>query len=187
MTQTLRREARIKVEAILIPALSDNPQTQEAIDYAKELAEKCVDAMFEISGISKRTDEEHPEYKTKPAFDEDQADLSWSLLGGKKITDKQLEKQKAAKEFEDMLEHELLRLKLNWIAFDEKAKEMFRRFLKDDTRKGQELGRFVSWWLSDERRAANPPFTLGVIMQRWPGAFTGNASEQHNRPAMRKE
>jgi len=48
---TLRREARKIVESILIPAYSDNPQTQEAIDYAKEQAEKIVDALLVLRGF----------------------------------------------------------------------------------------------------------------------------------------
>ena len=48
---TLRRDLRLKFEEVLIPALSDNPQTEEAIDYAKELAEKLADAALELRGF----------------------------------------------------------------------------------------------------------------------------------------
>lgn len=49
---TLRREAIKVVESILIPAYSDSPQTQEAIDYAKEQARKIVDALLALRGFS---------------------------------------------------------------------------------------------------------------------------------------
>jgi hypothetical protein len=62
----------------------------------------------------------------------------------------------------------------NWAAFDEKSKENFRRFLRDLPH-GETLEQFISWWMSDEKRAASPPYTLGIIMQRWPQAFTSNA------------
>ena len=48
---TLRREATHKAESILIPAYSDNPQTQGAIDYAKAQAIKVVDALIELRGF----------------------------------------------------------------------------------------------------------------------------------------
>ncbi len=49
--QTLRREARKIAENIIIAAYSDNPQTQESIDYAKEQAEKIVDAQLKLRGF----------------------------------------------------------------------------------------------------------------------------------------
>ena len=108
----------------------------------------------------------------KISFDEERADVTWAILGGRKITQKQLDKQKALKDFEDMLEQQFKRFPLNWIAFDENAKENFRRFLKD-AEEGQTLEKFVNWWMSDERRASTPPYTLAIVMQRWPQAFAG--------------
>lgn len=107
----------------------------------------------------------------KNSFDLEQADLGWALLKGGKITQKQLDKQKAMKDFEDMLESQFRRFPLNWIAFDEKAKENFRRFLTT-LPAGQSLEKFVDWWMLDERRVSSPPYTLAIIMQRWLQAFT---------------
>lgn len=112
----------------------------------------------------------------KPAFDEELADIGWTIHAGKKITKKQLFKQSEMKAFDDMLDAQFRRLRLNFSAFDEKAKEAFRRFIRTQP-KDQTLERFVSWWLEDEWRAANPPYTLGVIMQRWLQAFTKHTDE----------
>lgn len=60
---TLRREAIHKAESILIPAFSDNPQTQEAIDYAKEQAAKVVDALIELRGFYFLNEEKPAEKK----------------------------------------------------------------------------------------------------------------------------
>lgn len=109
----------------------------------------------------------------KISFDLENADLGWSIAGGKKVTQKQLDKQKAMKEFEDMLEVQFKRFPLNWIAFDETAKENFRKFIKA-LPAGESLEQFVNWWMSDEKRVSSPPFTLGIIMQRWPQAFVNN-------------
>lgn len=111
------------------------------------------------------------ENKPESNFDQEQADLTWFIAHGKKITPKMLEKQKEEREFEEMLETEFKRFPLNWIAFDEKAKEVFRRFLKAEKKQEHELSQFVTWWISDEWRRANPPFTLAIIQQRWLGAF----------------
>ena len=61
---TLRREAIQKAESILIPAYSDNPPTEESIEYAKQQAERVVDALLELRGFSflKQTDEDKAEY-----------------------------------------------------------------------------------------------------------------------------
>ena len=61
---TLRREAIQKAESILIPAYSDNPPTEDSIHYAKEQAERVVDALLELRGFSflKQTDEDKAEY-----------------------------------------------------------------------------------------------------------------------------
>ena len=164
---TLRREAIQKAEAILIPAYSDNPQTEEAENYAKEQAEKIVDALLELRGFSFLKEEtELPEGYG----------IDWAVAQGKKVTAKQLFKLSETKAFDDMLDEQFRRLRLNFSAFDEKAKENFRRFIRTQP-KDQTLGRFVSWWLEDEWRAANPPYTLGVIMQRWLQAFTKQTDE----------
>lgn len=109
--------------------------------------------------------------------------LDWAIAGGKKIAQKQLFKQSEMKAFEDMLDAQFRRLRLNFSAFDEKAKEAFRRFIRNQ-HKDQTLERFVSWWLEDEWRAANPPYTLAVIMQRWLQAFENsrNTSPGEYRP-----
>ena len=109
----------------------------------------------------------------KISFDEEQADLGWALLKGGKVTQKQLDKQKTMKQFEDMLEVQFKRFPLNWIAFDETAKENFRKFIKA-LPAGESLEQFVNWWMSDEKRVSAPPFTLGIIMQRWPQAFVNS-------------
>jgi hypothetical protein len=49
---TLRREAIKIAEDILIPAYSDSPQTEDAMNYAKEQAIKVVDALLELRGFS---------------------------------------------------------------------------------------------------------------------------------------
>jgi DNA-binding transcriptional regulator GbsR (MarR family) len=118
------------------------------------------------------------------SFDEGLADIAWTLKAGKKVTKKQLYKRAEASAFEDGIEVELKRLRLNWIAFDEKAKEIFRRFIRD-LPAGQTLSQFVTWWLQDEWRAANPPWTLAVIMQRWLQAFAKQTDEQ--RPAYKTD
>ena len=60
---TLRREAIQKAESILIPAYSDNPPTEESIEYAKQQAERVVDALLELRGFYfLKTDEEKPTY-----------------------------------------------------------------------------------------------------------------------------
>lgn len=105
-----------------------------------------------------------------PPFDEDLSDIGWSIAKGQKVTKKQLYKQSTMKAFEDMLESQFKRFPLNWIAFDEKAKEAFRRFVTA-LPEGQSLEKFVDWWMLDERRVSSPPFTLAIIMQRWPQAF----------------
>jgi len=173
---TLRREAIQIAESILIPAFSDNPQTQDAINYAKEQAEKVVDALIVLRGFSfLATDEEQGEYK--PAFDEEKADISWAVHAGKKVTPKQLFKREEIDRFENEIEAEMKRLRLNWTAFDEKAKDIFRRFLRG-LPDSQTLSAFVSWWLTDEWRAANPPWTLAVIMQRWLQAFPAQEARE---------
>ena len=163
---TLRREAIRKVEEILIPAYGDNPQTEEAENYAKEQAEKVVDALLELRGFYFLKTDELPEGYS----------IDWAVATGKKVTEKQLFKLSETKAFEDMLDEQFRRLRLNFSAFDEKAKEAFRRFIRLQP-KDQTLERFVSWWLEDEWRAANPPYTLGVIMQRWLQAFTNHTDE----------
>ena len=117
----------------------------------------------------------------KISFDEDKADITWALLGGKKVTQRQLDKQKAIKDFEDMLEFQFKRFPLNWIAFDEKAKDLFRRFLKE-LPEGESLEKFVNWWMSDERRVSTPPYTLAIVMQRWPQAFAGKQKQSAAEP-----
>lgn len=102
--------------------------------------------------------------------------IDWAVATGKKVTEKQLFKLSETKAFDDMLDGQFRRLRLNFSAFDEKAKEAFRRFIRLQP-KDQTLERFVSWWLEDEWRAANPPYTLGVIMQRWLQAFTKHTDE----------
>lgn len=109
-------------------------------------------------------------------FDEEKACIDWTIAKDKKVTKKQLFKLSETKAFDDMLDEQFRRLRLNFSAFDEKAKENFRRFIRMQP-KDQTLGRFVSWWLEDEWRAANPPYTLGVIMQRWLQAFTKQTDE----------
>lgn len=106
----------------------------------------------------------------KPSFDEDLADPGWAIHAGKDVTKKQLYKLAELEAFEEGIEVELKRLRLNWVAFDEKAKDNFRRFIRA-LPAGQSLKHFVTWWLEDEWRAANPPWTLAVIMQRWLQAF----------------
>ena len=113
---------------------------------------------------------------TRVFFDEEKADIGWAMKAGKKVTEKQLFKLSETKAFDDMLDEQFRRLRLNFSAFDEKAKEAFRRFIRLQP-KDQTLERFVSWWLEDEWRAANPPYTLGVIMQRWLQAFTNHTDE----------
>lgn len=167
MTRTLRREAIKTIEDILIPALSDNPQTQEAIDYARELSAKCVDAMLEISGIAKR-------------FDLEQADPSWSILAGEKITQKQLDKQKGITDFEEMIEKQFLRFPLKWAGFRGTEQDGFRRFLQAPEQTGQPLERFVDWWLQDEWNREHPPSNLNKIMQKWPGAFVVSTQPKHS-------
>jgi hypothetical protein len=108
---------------------------------------------------------------TQPPFDEDLADPSWAILGNKKITKGSIYKRKELQDFENMLEVQFKRFPLNWTAFDGKAKDNFRRFIRD-LPAGQSLEQFVNWWMADERRASSPPYTLAIIMQRWPQAFT---------------
>jgi hypothetical protein len=110
----------------------------------------------------------------KNSFDLEQADLGWMLLNGDKVTQRQLDKQKALKDFEEMLEVQFRRFPLNWIAFDETAKENFRKFIKA-LPEDQSLEKFVDWWMSDEKRVSSPPFTMAIIMQRWPQAFVQKA------------
>lgn len=116
----------------------------------------------------------------KPAFDEELADIGWTLKAGKNVTQKQLYKRAEVSAFDEGIEVEMKRLRLNWVAFDEKAKETFRRFIRE-LPKGQSLNQFVTWWLQDEWRAANPPWTLAVIMQRWLQAFS-NPTETTSAP-----
>lgn len=152
MTQTLRRELRQKFEDIL-QGFSDKLTIAER----ESTAELLADAALEVRGIAK--------------IDLENSDPAWSLLTGKAITQKQLDKQAEIKIFEDMLKSEFQRLRLNWIAFDDKAKDNFRRFIRD-LPEGQSLSAFINWWMSDEYRASNPPWTLAVVMQRFPQAFT---------------
>ena len=111
------------------------------------------------------------------SFDEEKADIGWMIAGGKKVTQKQLDKQWAMKDFEEMLEVQFKRFPLNWLAFDEKAKENFRRFIKA-LPQGESLEKFVDWWMSDEKRVSVPPYTLAIVMQRWPQAFVKKTNEQ---------
>lgn len=115
------------------------------------------------------------------SFNQEIADIGWTLKAGKKVTQKQLYKRAEASDFDEGIEVELKRLRLNWIAFDEKAKETFRRFIRD-LPAGQTLNQFVSWWMQDEWRSANPPWTLAVIMQRWLQAFGVQANNEIRSP-----
>lgn len=146
-----------KLDSTPVDSVESSPSLEKSTPSIKELKE----LMEEIE---------------KPAFDEELADIGWTLLAGKKVTQKQLDKRAATAEFEEGIETELKRLRLNWVAFDEKAKEVFRRFIRD-LPANQSLNQFVTWWLQDEWRAANPPWTLAVIMQRWLQAF-GNKTDE---------
>jgi len=169
---TLRREALEIVEGILIHAYSDNPQTQDAIDYAREQAEKIVDKLLELRGFSfLATDEEQQPYNIE------EADVAWSMLANKPITQKQVNKQAETFEFETMIDVQLARLPLNWRGFRDQDKENFRKFLKNERKEyGRELEVFINWWMSDERRVANPPWKLETIKIKWLEAFK-NASK----------
>ena len=167
MTRTLRREAIKTIEDILIPALSDNPQTQEAIDYARELSAKCVDAMLEISGIARR-------------FDLEQADIGWAVAGGKQVTDKQLAKQAEIADFEEMIEVQLNRFPLNWSGFKSTDQDRFRHHLKEAAEKGEFLVAYMDWWISNFIQKEQPPWTLGQIMIRWPQAFAVSTQPKHS-------
>ena len=78
---TMRRDLRKKFEEILIPALSDNPQTQEAEDYAKELAEKMVDAAIELQ---------------KPKMNVSQSDPAWALFHGEEVSQETIDNKNLA-------------------------------------------------------------------------------------------
>lgn len=179
---TLEREARKIVEGILIPALSDNPQTQEAIDYAKEQARKVVDALLRLRGFAFLTDEEVPEYEVKRGSDEwkkklgselAETSIEAAIYAGTKVTQTHVNKQQEVFELETMIDEQLARLPLNWTGFQEdKEKEKFRKWLKKERKEyGRELKKWVDWWMSDEWRVANPPWKLSTIKIKWLEAF----------------
>lgn len=170
---SLRREAIQIAESILVPAYSDNPQTPEAIDYAKAQAKKVVDALIKLRGFSfLATDEEKHEY----GLDLDNVDISWSMLADRPITQSHINKQQAVFEMETMIDTQLARLPLNWTGFQDKDQDNFRKFLKKQRKDfGRELEKFVNWWMSDEWRVANPPWKLETIKTKWLSAFKDDA------------
>lgn len=183
---TLRRDAIKIVEAILIPAYSDNPQTGDAINYAKEQAAKIVDVLQHMFFL--KTDEEQPAYGSHPeknyGFDLEQSDPAWSILAEKPITEKAVNKQKAVLDLEALVDAQLARLPYNWSGEDEKEKEHFRKFIKEKRKLGQELETWVNWWMSDEWRVANPPWKLRTVKVKWLNAF--QETEKPLRPEYQK-
>ena len=145
--------------------------------------QRSIGILPKVSSLNSNTDttSDTTHSDEKISFDEEKADIGWALLGGKKVTQRQLDKQKAIKDFEDMLEAQFRRFPLNWIAFDEKAKENFRRFLKA-LPEGESLEGFVNWWMSVEKRVSTPPYTLAIVMQRWPQAFAGKHKQAPAEP-----
>lgn len=106
---TLRREAISLIESILIPAYSDNPQTEDAINYAKEQAQKIADALAKLRGFSfLQTDEEQPAYGFLP-----QSDLAWTIAAGNKIEQAQIDETKLIQEALNTFESDM-QLPGNW-------------------------------------------------------------------------
>lgn len=77
---TLRREAIQTAESILIPAYSDNPPTEDSINYAKEQAAKVVDALLELRGFSFLNESIDPQKNTKPLSSPKRGDVIDAML-----------------------------------------------------------------------------------------------------------
>ena len=171
---TLRRDARKTVEDILIPAMSDNPQTQEAIDYAKKQAEKIVDALSELKGFAfLKTDEEQPAY----GFDLEESDIAWTILADKPVTQKYVNKQQENLDLEVMIDAQLTRLKMNWFEERDQEQTSFRKFIKEKRKNGEELEKWVNWWMSEEWRTSGC-WKLETIRKQWNKAFSNKVKKE---------
>lgn len=168
---TLRREAIKKIQPLLLEKYysnNGNPLEESQIRHAEIFCEKIVDTLSELRGFSfLRTDEEQPAY----GFDLEEADIAWTIAANKPVTQKQVGKQKEFLDLEVLIDEQLARLRMNWRQHDEKEKERFRKFLKDERKQKRELSKFVDWWMSDEWRVANPPWKLATIREQWMKAF----------------
>lgn len=105
------------------------------------------------------------------SIDLEQSDISWSLAGGKPVTQKQLDRAREIDDFENMIDKQFARFPLKWAGFRGTEQDGFRAFLKHPDQAGQPLEQFVDWWMQDEWRMSRPPANLNKIMTMYPQAF----------------
>lgn len=165
---TLRRELRTKFEEILLPALSDNPQTQDAIDYATGLAEKLSDAALSVAGIA----------KNESKF----TDPMWDVLHGRNPEGNQQSDE--ASKIESVVALLETELKYNFPR-DTKSQGVYRRILYS----GKSVKKFVEWVKAKETRLAyaflyaKDPET---IWRDFPQAFSSSDAPGKNIPNLER-
>jgi hypothetical protein len=135
MTQTMRRELRLKFEKILIPALSDNPQTQDAIDYACGLAEQCADAAMEVAGIAKSKKFNDP---------------MWDLLHGETSTEEGMNAARLSEAYTDIANRLSAGLKRGEFSQSTEAQKVYK-WIYEKEQAGQSLDRFITWAMEGRR------------------------------------
>lgn len=102
MTQTLRREIRIKILEHLEKMYQDNPPSNDATEYNKAQAELLADIVLSVSGIAKQTDETKGRYTTKS--DLEAVSLEAAIFGGGALNSAILEDAKAERSAVDAFE-----------------------------------------------------------------------------------
>lgn len=180
---TLRREAIRKVKDVLIfdaVFCSDGLELESPYkEQYQELAERIVDSVLSLPAFPIRALQSE-----EPPFSIEEADIAWIIKSGATVTKKYVNKQKEAFEWETLIDAQLTRLNMNWRQHDEKEKDRFRRFLKDERKLGRELETWVNWWMSDEWQVAHMPWKLSTLREQWLKAFP--IAEKSTRPEYQK-
>lgn len=132
MTQTLRRELRLKFFEILSRYL-DNVIIPES--NANEMVDQLADVAFEL-------------LRSKPVVDLKNSDPAWSILAGVEISEDALRELEVSNDATDSFERELHFNPLPWNS--NREWEKFYKFVVDEFKKNPEVWHRYNNWRDEE-------------------------------------